>query len=96
MILSLFQYAFVAPVQPGDKYSEYDRYNRYKNCHYVGLFRGTYNSEQSNRVAILYYLCCPGLCGQMAADGYDKGMMTHRGRNPQGPKLFGIISRGGG
>ena len=41
-------------------------------------------------------LCCPGLCGQMAADGYDKGMMTHRGRNPQGPKLFGIISRGGG
>ena len=41
-------------------------------------------------------LCCLGLCGQMAADGYDKGMMTHRGRNPQGPKLFGIISRGGG
>ena len=46
MIVSLFQYAFIAPVQPGDDYSEYDL-NRYKNCHYVGLFRGICNCHQN-------------------------------------------------
>ena len=38
-IQDIIQYVFIAPVQPGDDYSEYDL-NRYKNCHYVGLFRG--------------------------------------------------------
>ena len=55
MILSFFQYAFVAPVQPGDDYSEYDL-NRYKNCHYVGLFRGNESECESKIPSLLYRL----------------------------------------
>ena len=33
-------------------------------------------------------LCYGGFCGRLASDGYNKGMMTHRGRNPQGPKIM--------
>ena len=47
MIIEFFQYAFIAPVQQGDDYSEYDM-NRYKNCFYVGMFRGIYLSLETH------------------------------------------------
>ena len=88
---NIFQYAFIAPVQPGDDYSDYDM-NRYKDCFYVGMFRGISKCgimiHEPMTWPLLYRILRPDVSGWLW-QGYDD---TQRQKPPRTKTVWGHFS----